>query len=669
MPREVLAEIERLRREIRRHDHAYHVLDRPEIPDAEYDRLFRRLRELEEAHPGSVTPDSPTQRVGARPAEAFGVVRHRRRMLSLANAADAGEMEEWYRRLFTHFGREPGTLALTVGPKVDGVAVELVYEAGRLVSGSTRGDGEQGEDITANLRTVKSIPLTLGVAPGAPVPELLEVRGEVYLPRARFEALNRELAAAGEKPYANPRNLAAGSLKQLDPRVTAARPLDIFIYGVGETRGFEHPTDFEQMQALRELGLKILDRLERVEGLEAALAYFGALEGERDALAYEADGVVVKVDDLQLREALGERARSPRWAVAFKFKPREAVTRLLDIFVSVGRTGALTPVARLEPVEVGGVTIRSASLHNADEIARLDVRIGDVVVVERAGDVIPKVTGVVRERRTGEEQPFTMPDCCPMCGTPVVEDTEQVVVRCPNRACPAQSAGLLLHYAGRGAMDIEGVGEKLVEKLLETEMVRDPADLYRLDAARLAALPGYGEKSAASLLAAIEATRRPPLGRFLYALGIRHVGEPVAEILAAEFGTLEKLRGAGVEALEAVDGVGPKVAESVVDYFAAAESAALVDQLLAAGVEPQPAPPKTAGPFTGLTFVFTGTLEAMPRSAAEKRVKALGGKATSSVSQATTYLVQGGKPGKKAAQAAALGVRVLGEAAFLALLA
>ena len=398
------------------------------------------------------------------------------------------------------------------------------------------------------------------------------------------------------------------------------------------------------------------------------LDYYRAIEADRDALPYEVDGVVVKVDDLALRRALGERSRNPRWAVAFKFKPRQAMTRLLDIHVSVGRTGALTPVARLEPVEVSGVTIQSASLHNADEIARLDVRIGDTVVVERAGDVIPKVTGVIRERRTGKEKPFTVPRTCPMCGTQVVEDSDLVVIRCPNKQCPAQGAGLILHYASRGALDIEGLGVKLVEKLLEEGLVRDPADLYALDPACVAALPGHGPKSAANLCQAIDATRQPPLGRFLFALGIRHVGETVAELLAAAFGTLAAIREASLEALEAVDGVGPRVAGSVFDFFHDPETVDRVDRLVAAGVEPQRAAPRPSGPFTGQTFVFTGTLESMSRPAAQKEVKALGGKAASSVSQATTFLVQGGKPGKKAARAAELGIRVLTETEFLRML-
>jgi DNA ligase (NAD+) len=666
VPDHVLEEIEGLRREIRHHDRAYHVLDAPEIPDAEYDRLFRRLLELEEKHPETVTPASPTQRVGAAPAAAFGVVKHRRRMLSLANAADAEELREWYDRLFSHLGREPFEPALTLGPKVDGVAVELVYEHGRFVVGSTRGDGDRGEDITGNLRTIKSVPLELDTPPGRRPPELLEVRGEVFLPKVRFEAINEKLASEGEKPYANPRNLAAGSLKQLDPKITASRPLDIFVYGVGETQGFEdHATDYDQMLALKDLGLKIIDRFQRTRSLEKAFAYYTAIEAERDALPYELDGVVVKVDDLALRAELGERSRNPRWAVAYKFKPRRAVTRLEDIFVSVGRTGALTPVARLAPVEVSGVTIQSASLHNADEIERLDVRIGDQVVIERAGDVIPKVTGVIKEKRSRQARRFKMPAECPMCATLVVADPEGVVLRCPNKACPAQSAGLLLHYAGRGAMDIEGLGVKLVEKLLEEGLIRDPADLYTLDPARIAALPGHGEKSAANLIEAINATRRPPLARFLYALGIRHVGETVAEILAAEFGTLAKLREATLDALQAVEGVGPKVAESVFDYFQSPDTRELVNRLLAVGVDPVAAAPKKAGPFTGLTFVFTGTLGTLTRSAAQKRVKSLGGRAASSVSKATTYLVQGGKPGKKAAQAADLGVKVLSEAEFL----
>jgi len=665
IPEKISRELEGLRREIRRHDHAYYVLDTPEIPDAEYDRLFRRLLELEAAYPASVRPDSPTQRVGAEPLETLGIVKHRRRMLSLANAANREEITEWHGRIFSHLGRDPFPVPLVLEPKIDGVAVEVVYEKGILVSGSTRGDGDRGEDITASLKTIKSLPLTLVPPPGGAVPDLLEVRGEVFLMKERFEALNKKLLGEGAKPYANPRNLAAGSLKQLDPGVTASRPLDIFIHGFGETRGFDAATDYDRMLVCKEFGLKIIDRLTRVESLEQALDYFDTIEAERDALPYEVDGVVVKVDSLDLRAALGERARNPRWAVAYKFKARQAITGLLDIFVSVGRTGALTPVARLEPVEVSGVTIRSASLHNADEIERLGVRIGDQVVVERAGDVIPKVVGVVKERRTGGEKPFHMPGACPMCNTPVEVDPEEVIVRCPNVRCPAQSAGLLLHYAGRSAMDIEGLGVKLVEKLLEEGLLRDPADLYVLDPAVVAALPGQGEKSAANLMEAIQKTRSPTLSKFLVALGIRHVGETVAEILAREFNTLGQLRIASMEALETVEGVGPRVAESVFEFFNNPDTSALVDRLLEAGVKPSAMAQRETGPFTGKVFVFTGTLNSMARSAAQKKVKALGGKAVSSVSSATTYLVQGGKPGKKAVKAAELGVKVLGEEEFL----
>lgn len=658
-------ELASLRDEIRRHDRAYYVDATRIIPDAEYDRLFRRLLEIEAAHPEAVTADSPSQRVGAAPAEGFAVVRHRQRMLSLANATDQDELREWYGRIFTHLERDPFDVALTLGPKIDGVAVELVYEDGRFTVGSTRGDGDQGEDITHNLRTVRSIPLTLDTT--SP-PKLLEVRGEVYLPKQAFEALNERLRAEGaEKTYANPRNLTAGTLKQLDSRVAASRPLDVFIYGVGETDGFEHASDADQMKALAALGFKVIDRLERVDSLDTAFDYIATIEAERDALPYEVDGVVVKVDDLALRTALGQRSRNPRWAVAYKFKAREAVTRLVGIDVSVGRTGALTPVASLEPVEVAGVTISSATLHNADEIERLDVRVGDWVIVERAGDVIPKVTGVVKERREKGLPRFEMPTECPECGTAIVEDEDAVVLRCPNRRCPAQSVGQVLHYAGRGTLDIEGLGEKLVDRLFEEDLVKDVADLYTLEADAIAALPGMGEKSAANIVEAIDASRRPPLAKFLFALGIRHVGETVAEILATEFRTLDKVRAASLESLEVVDGVGPKVAASVIDYFQDEAAVAHLERLLGSGVDPMPAPKRTEGPLDGETFVFTGTLKAFPRTAAQKRVKALGAKAGSSVSKATTYLVQGGKPGKKAEKAKELGVKVLTEDEFVEL--
>ncbi len=663
IPPETLRELDRLRHEIREHDHAYYALARPTVSDATYDDLMRRLLAIEGEYPDAVTPDSPSQRVGAPLSGAFAVVAHRQRMLSLANAASRDELREWYARIFNHLDREPFDVALTLEPKIDGVAVELIYEHGLFVGGSTRGDGDEGEDITQNLRTIRAIPLRLRTETP---PALIELRAEVFLRKRDFAAINERLLAEGaEKPYANPRNLTAGTLKQLDARVTASRPLDAFVYGVGATDGFDASTDLEQMERLRAMGLRVVERLERVESLDGVWPYIDAIEAERDTLEYEVDGVVVKVDDLALRTTLGQRSRNPRWAVAYKFKARQGITKLVGIEVSVGRTGALTPVAKLEPVAVGGVTISSASLHNADEIERLDARVGDTVVIERAGDVIPKVVEVRKDERVGRPRKFKMPTTCPECGTDVVVDEAHVVARCPNRRCPAQGMAHVLHYAGRGALDIEGLGEKLVEKLFDERMIEDVAGIYALDFDAIAELPGYGEKSAAKLRDAVDATREASLAKFLFGLGIRHVGETVAEILAAEFNTFERLRTATVEELEVVDGIGPIVARSVRDYFDDPNSIALVERLLENGVAPKPAPKRSAGPLTGKTFVFTGTLPNVKRAPAQKRVKALGGRVSSSVSRATDYVVQGGRPGSKAKKAEELEIPVLDEEAFL----
>jgi DNA ligase (NAD+) len=660
--RDVAREVERLRREIEEHNVHYYVEDNPIISDAEYDALFRRLQQLEEAHPELRSPDSPTARVGAKPLEKFGTVRHRHAMLSLGNVTTREEMAEFDARVRRFLGLE--RLDFVGEPKIDGVAVELVYEHGRLATGSTRGDGTVGEDITQNVRTIRSVPLRLGADRA---PRLLEVRGEVFLPLEAFRRLNREREEGGEAPFANPRNAAAGSLKQLDPRITAARPLDFVCHGTGEVAGLEARTHWETLEALARLGLRPVPKSRVLHTLEAVGEFFAALERERDRLPYEIDGLVVKVNDLGLQRRLGEISRAPRWAVAWKFKPRQAETRIERIVASVGRTGVLTPVAELEPVAVGGVTVRNASLHNMDEIERKDIRIGDRVLLERAGDVIPYVVKVLTARRSGREKRFHMPRACPVCGAEVVRPEGEVAYRCIGLSCPAQLKQAVRFFGARGAMDIEGLGEKLVDQLVDRGLVRDLADLYRLDGDRLAALERMGRKSAANLLAQLERSKSTTLPRMLVALGIRQVGEATAKALAEHFGTLERILDASVEDLQEVRDVGPEVAASIRRFFEERQNRKVIQKLLAAGVRPAAAT-RPKGPLAGRKFVLTGGLASMTRPEAQRRIEALGGRVLSSVSRETDFVVAGAEPGSKLKKAEALGVAILDEKQFLRLL-
>jgi DNA ligase (NAD+) len=660
--RDVSREAERLRREIERHNHRYHVLDDPEISDAEFDVLFRRLEELEAAHPELRTADSPTQRVGAAPLAKFGTVRHRHQMLSLNNVATAEALAEFDARVRKFLNVE--RIEYVGEPKIDGVAVELVYENGALAVASTRGDGVVGEDITQNARTIRSVPLRLH---GNGVPKLLEVRGEVYLPLAAFRKINREREEAGLTLFANPRNATAGSLKQLDPKVTASRPLDFVCHGTGEFSGHRPATHWDTLQTLAGLGLKPVPLSRPLEDLDAVAAFFAKLDRERDALAYEIDGLVVKVNDLKLQARLGEISRAPRWAVAYKFKPRQEVTEILDIFPSVGRTGVLTPAAELRPVGIGGVTVRNASLHNMDEVARKDIRIGDTVVVERAGDVIPYVVKVVEGKRTGKERRFHMPKHCPVCGADVVRPEGEVAYRCVGRSCPAQLKQALTFFAHRGAMDIEGLGEKLVDQLVTKRLVKDLADVYHLDADTLEALERMGEKSAANLVERIERSKQATLPRFLVALGIRQVGEATAKALAEQFGTLDGIMEASEEELQEVRDVGPEVAKSIYTFFAEKQNQKLVAKLRDAGVKPAPVV-RVKGPLSGKKFVLTGGLEGMTRPEAQRRIEAKGGRVTSSVSSETDYVVAGADPGSKLKKAEKLGVPVIDEAKLLRML-
>jgi DNA ligase (NAD+) len=672
--RAIEREIEKLREDIRLHDYRYHVLDAPLISDAEYDRLFRRLVEIEAAHPELVTPDSPTQKVGAAPQTGFAVVKRDVPMLSLENAMNVEEFVEWTERLVREIG-EAGAEDFVCEPKMDGVAVELVYRDGVLVQGATRGDGVNGEDITANIRTVRPIPLKLR----GRAPSYVNVRGEVFMEKADFEKLNRQQMDAGEKAWANPRNLTAGSLKQLDPKVTAARPLRFFVYGVGgvggrgaedKARAGKRPfaTQWDFLAAAREWGLPTNPLSKRCRARDEVIAFYDDLVSARGNLPYEIDGLVVKLNDFDLQREAGFRARSPRWAVAWKFPPQEERTRILGIDVQVGRTGALTPVARLEPVAVGGVTVSNATLHNEDEIAKKGVLIGDWVFIRRAGDVIPEVVAPIPELRTGDEKPFRMPGECPVCGTAVVREEDEAATRCPNRRCAAQVKERIRHYASREAMDIEGLGEKLVGQLVECGLVSDPAGLYRLSVDDLVPLERMAEKSAENVVSAIARSKKAALSRFIFALGIRNVGTTVAEVLAEHFPAIDALRSASEEEMSGVHGVGPVIAGEVARYFADGENRGLVDRLLAAGVSFEPAPRARSAELEGEVFVFTGALTRLTREEAEAEVKNRGGKTTETVSNKTTCVVAGEKAGSKLEKALKLGVRVIGEDEFLAMI-
>ena len=664
MPEDLAAvkrRIEELRAEIRKHDHYYYVLNQPLISDAEYDRLFRELQELEEKYPQFVTPDSPTQRVGAPPAEEFRPVRHAIPMLSLQNCFSEEEFLEWDRRVRRLLGgRQPVYIC---EPKLDGLSVELVYENGVLTVGSTRGDGYVGEDVTRNLRTIRQIPLRLLPLNGK-APRLLEVRGEVYMEKEAFRRLNREREEKGEPLFANPRNAAAGSLRQLDPGITARRPLKAFFYALGRAEGITIRSQEELLAILSKLGFPVNPLWKRCESPEEAIAFYHELLERRDELPYEADGVVVKVNDFSQREALGEVSRAPRWAIAFKFPAEEATTRVLDIVVQVGRTGALTPVAILEPVEVSGVTVSRATLHNEDEVKRKDVRIGDWVVVRRAGEVIPEVVKSIPERRTGKEREFRMPDRCPVCGGPVVRPPGEVIHRCENLSCPARIKEAIRHFASRRAADIEGLGEKLVDQLVDKGLVRRISDLYHLTKQQLASLERMGEKSAQNLLEQLERSKGMSLARLIYALGIRYVGEHIAEVLAERFGSIDELARASYEELVGIPEIGPRIAQSIVDFFASQGNRRLIEELKAVGIDPRAQRPPEKGPLAGKTFLFTGRLSGMTRQEAKRLVESLGGKVASSVSRKVDYVVVGEDPGSKLDRARALGITTMSEEEF-----
>jgi DNA ligase (NAD+) len=662
-------EIDSLREQLDSWNYQYYVLDEPTVPDAEYDRCMRRLVELETAHPELLRADSPTQRVGAAPVERFLQVSHEVPMLSLDNAFNEQDMLDFNRRLLDRLGSGEQLLEFACEPKLDGIAVSLLYRDGVLERAATRGDGTTGEDITHNVRTIPSVPLRLR---GDGYPSLLEVRGEIYLPRAGFDQLNARARELGEKTFVNPRNAAAGSLRQLDARITAERPLQMCCYGVGLVAGGELPRQHSAvLERLQRWGLRINSQSQVVRGIAACDAYYRQLAARREELPYDIDGIVFKVNDLELQQRLGFVSRAPRWAIARKFPAQEEMTRLLDVEFQVGRTGAITPVARLEPVFVGGVTVSNATLHNSDEIERLGLRLGDTVIVRRAGDVIPQVVAVVMERRPPDARPIEFPRRCPVCGSQVERAQDEAVLRCMGGlVCAAQQKAAIRHFASRRAMDIEGLGDKLVEQLVDEGLVTSVAGLYHLRREQLLALERMGEKSADNLLDALERSKRTSLPRFIFALGIREVGEATALALARHFGNWEDLAAASEQQLLGVSDVGPVVADHLRQFFDSASSMAVVAELRSAGVSwPDIAVDLSALPLAGQTWVVTGKLEALDRDEARARLQALGAKVAGSVSAKTTCVVAGPGAGSKLGRAQELGVEVIDEAAFLALLA
>jgi len=658
--KKIAGRVQALRDEIHRHNYLYYVLDQPEVSDAEYDRLFDELASLEKEFPELVTTDSPTQRVGAPPLEAFKTVRHSLPMLSLGKATSEPEFLDFHRRV-VELSRVD-KMTYVVEPKFDGLAVEVVYREGLYSLGSTRGDGTVGEEVTLNLKTVKSIPLRLH---GEDVPELIEVRGEVIMNKEDFAKLNRERENAGEPLFANPRNAAAGSVRQLDSKVTAARPLTMFAHGTGVLMGKKLSGHWDTLAYLRQLGFKASEPIELCTGIEQVKRYYQKILDTRDRLPYEIDGIVIKVDDFELQRRLGEISRSPRWAVAWKFPAQQEHTVVKDIIVSVGRTGALTPVALLEPVRVAGVEVSRATLHNEDEVRKKDIRIGDTVVIQRAGDVIPEVVKVIETTRTGREKPFIMPEFCPVCGSKVERPEGEAVHRCTGLACPAQIKEHLAHFASKGAMDIDGLGYKFLEQMVDKGIIQDQADLYVLNKEDLMKMDRMGDKLAQNLLDAIAKSRKPALANLIYALGIRNVGEHLATVLARNFKSVDNLAEQNLEDLTQVHEIGPIVAESIYNFFHNPKNLKVLDKLKKGGVIfPEEKTELRETPLTGKTFVLTGGLDFMTRDEARKIIETLGGRVSSSVSKKTDFVVVGKDPGSKYADAQRLGVKTLSEEGF-----
>ncbi|TEB08746.1 NAD-dependent DNA ligase LigA [Pelotomaculum propionicicum] len=653
--------VEELHRDLESHNYKYYVLDDPAISDAQYDKMMRELEKLEEQFPSLVTPYSPTQRVGGRPREGFATVRHHTPMLSLANAFNGDELQDFDRRVRQALPDQE--ISYVVEPKVDGLAVSLYYENGIMVRGATRGDGETGEDISENLKTIRSLPLRLRE-------DILrlEVRGEAYMPKDSFARLNESREEAGEPLFANPRNAAAGTLRQLDPKITAMRQLGLFVYGIGLSEGVFINNHSEALDFLKQLGFKV-NEYQLFSEISDVTEYCQKWQANRFDLPYAADGLVIKVNSIAQQEKLGATMKSPRWAIAYKFPPEQAVTRVNNIFVRVGRTGVLTPTAEFEPVRLAGTTVSKATLHNEDIIRDKDIRIGDRVLVQKAGDIIPEVVAVLPEERTGEERVWTMPAECPSCGSKVVREEGEAAVRCTNMACPAKLWEELIHFASRGAMDIAGLGPAVISQLLAAGLIQDPADLYNLSYESLLPLERLGPKSAQNLLGAIEASKKNSLARLIFALGIRHVGERAAKILAAHYGSLESLLKAGEEELMAVPEIGPKIAASITAFFSERKNLQVINKLVEAGVNTMTggSVPGREGPLKGKIFVLTGAMEGFSRQEAQELVESLGGKVTSSVSRSTDYVVAGEKPGSKYDKALSLGIPVINEKEFRAM--
>jgi len=666
---EITEQLEELRDTIRRHNHRYYALDDPEISDAEYDRLFKRLLDLEARYPQLVTPDSPSKKVGAQPQETFSPVKHGLAMLSLENSFGDQDMRDFDARI-KRFLKDYSLLDYTVEPKIDGLAVELVYENGRLIVASTRGDGYVGENVTNNIKTILTVPIRLTKPrDGLPIPGLLEVRGEVYMEKTAFNDLNQERLSKDLPAFANPRNAAAGSLRQLDHKVTARRPLNMFCYGVGQITGAQFETQLELMIAFQGWGLRVnRPHIKLCGTIDEVIGYCHLLEEKRQVFPFEIDGAVVKVNQLALQARLGQKSRSPRWAFACKFSPTQETTRITAIDVQVGRTGALTPVAHLEPVEVGGVFVKRATLHNQEEINKKDIRVGDTVIIQRAGDVIPEVVTPIKSKRTGEEKVFVMPAQCPVCGGGVGKKGGEVVLRCLNPNCPAQARESLKHFVSKGAMNIEGLGDKIISQLIKKGLISDEGDIYGLGFDDLLKLDKIEKKSAENLLSAIEKSKKTTLARFIYALGIRHVGEHVAELISNSLGDIKSIENATEEDISRIKGIGKEIAGSIVSYFEDESNKTLIERLLAAGIEFEKVErPEVSSAISGKSFIITGALNSMERSQARELIVKKGGRFVSSLSSKTDFLVVGDSPGSKLEKARQLGVKIIDENEFLLL--
>ena len=660
-------QIDTLRHDLRRYEYEYHVLDNPTIPDAEYDRLFHQLKALEAAHPELITADSPTQRVGAKPLSGFAQIRHEIPMLSLDNAFSDEEFYAFVKRIEDRLIRLPDPLTFCCEPKLDGLAVSILYVNGVLTQAATRGDGTTGEDITANIRTIRNIPLQLLMDNP---PARLEVRGEVFMPHAGFERLNQQALEKGEKTFANPRNAAAGSLRQLDPKITSKRPLVLNAYGIGIAEGIDLPnTHYDRLQWLKSIGIPVNPEIRLCNGTDEVLDFYRDIQNKRSSLGYDIDGTVLKINDIALQEKLGFISKAPRWAIAYKFPAQEELTRLNDVEFQVGRTGAITPVAKLEPVFVAGVTVSNATLHNGDEIERLDIAIGDTVVIRRAGDVIPQIIGVLHDRRPADARPIVFPETCPVCDSAIVRIEGEAVARCTGGLfCAAQRKEALKHFVSRKAMDIDGVGGKLIEQLVDRELIHTPADLFKLDLTTLTRLERMGAKSAENALASLEKAKNTTLARFIFALGIREVGEATALNLANHFKTLEALQNADLEALQQVPDVGEVVANRILAFWHEPHNVAVVNDLIAQGVHWDDVEVKEVGEnlFKGKTVVLTGTLTQMGRNEAKALLQDMGAKVSGSVSAKTDFVIAGDAAGSKLTKAQELGVTVLTEEEFLA---